>query len=194
MAINGLIVTSAVLGEGQGTFPGSQQLPLIASAVGTAVATWMRLPSNVVLQGVTVGVVGSGVVNGKLFVAGGAVLVVAALQEAGVAGPTSVGLGKVVGAGVVTAITSSAQYIGTSVGVSVGSDTSKVVFANALTLVTSLYGNLLARGMSGSVTPLLAKGLGNGISSLVATGYGLGGVSGAPSPTAGLGTSVGSVL
>lgn len=194
MAIASAAVTSAILAVAQGPFPGSQNLPRIASAVGRSLPIWLPLPTNVLVQGVTAGVAGVGSVNGKLFVAGGAGLVIGALAQAGLTGPTGTGIGTAVGTGVVTALNSSAQYTGISAGVAVGTDTSKVSLANSASLTAILLPNLQAAQVNGPLASQLARGLGAGIAQLLFTGFGVGGVVGAPSPISTVSTSINTVF
>lgn len=190
MAVVSAAITGAIIAAGQATFPGSQNLPRIASAVGKTLPSWLPIPTNVLAQGVTVGVAGAGNVQGKMFVLNGAALVVAGLNQAGINGPAAQGLGTAVGSGVASVLNSSLQYSGTSPGVGVGSDSSKVSLSNSATLIALLLTNLQASQVNGQQAPRLATGLGTGISNLVQTGFGIGGVTGSPSPVAASSTSV----
>jgi hypothetical protein len=194
MAVVSAAITSAILAAGQGIFPGSQNLPRIASAVGKSIPSWLPLPTNVLVQGVTTGVLGGGTVNGKLFVTGGAALVVAGLASAGMTGPAASGLGAAVGSGVASVLNSTAQYFGSSPGVGVGSDVSKVSLSNSATLIGILLGNLQGSGVNGPLASQLATGLGTGIAGIVQTGFGFGGVTGSPSPIPAASTSLSTVL
>jgi hypothetical protein len=190
MALVSAAITSAIISAGQAVYPGSQNLPRIASAVGKSVPSWIPLPTNVLVKGATVGVAGVGSVNGKLFVTGGTALVVAGLQQAGINGPSAAGLGTAVGAGLSSVLNSAAQYSGTSAAVGVGGDVSKVSLSNSGTLIAILLGNLQASGINGQTAARLAQGLGLGIAQMVQTGYGFGGVTGSPSPIPAVGTSI----
>lgn len=194
MAILSTAVTSAILTAGQGIFPGSQNLPKIAKAVGSALPKWIPLPTNVLVQGVTSGVLGGGTVNGKLFVTGGSAIVVAGLAQAGMSGPAASGLGSAVGSGVATAFNTGAQYTGSSPGVGVGSDTSKISLSNAGTLIPLLLGELQGVGVNGPLATQLATGLGTGIAQVVQTGFGFGAVAGSPSPIPAVSTSISTVF
>lgn len=194
MAVVSAAITSAILAASQGPFPGSQNLPKIASAVGRSLPLWLPLSTNVLAQGVTSGVAGVGTVNGKLFVSGGAGLVVAALAQAGLVGPTGIGIGTAVGTGVASVLNASAQYIGASPGVGVGSDVTKVSFTNGATLIGLLFPNLQAVLVRGPLSSQLATGLGNGIAQMMSTGYGFGGVVGSPSPIPAVSTSLNTVF
>jgi hypothetical protein len=194
MAVVSAAITGAILSAGQGNFPGSQNLARVASAVGRTLPLWLPLLTNVNVVGVTSGVAGVGTVNGKLFVSGGAALVVASLRQAGLGGPTATGLGLAVGTGVSAVLNSSAQYLGVSFGVGVGADASKVSFTNSATLIPLLLSNLRAAGVQGPQGPQLATGLGRGIAQLVQTGFGFGAVVGVPSPVGAVSTSLSTVL
>jgi hypothetical protein len=190
MAVASAAITSAILAAGQATFPGSQNLPRIASAVGKTLPVWLPIPTNVLAQGAAVGLAGVGSVNGKMFVLNGAALVVAGLQQAGINGPTSQGVGTAVGSGVASVLNASLQYSGASPGVGVGADTSKVSLSNSATLIALLLTNLQAAQVNGQLAPRFASGIGLGIANLVQTGFGFGGVSGSPSVVPAVSTSV----
>lgn len=189
MAVVSAALTSAIITAGQAVFPGSQNLPKIASAVGKTLPIWLPLPSNVFAQGVTVGLAGAGTVQGKMFVLNGAALVVAALNQAGVNGPSAQGLGTAVGSGVASVLNAALQYSGVSPGVGAGTDFSRVRLANSGTLIPLLLANFQAAQISGQQGPRLATGLGRGIANLVQTGFGFGGVAGVPSPIPAVSTS-----
>jgi hypothetical protein len=190
MAVVASAISGAILGNGQGIFPGSQTLPRIASAVGTSVVSWLPIPTNVLVQGATSGLVGAGAVSGKLTFTGGVGLIISGLTQAGVVGPSARGLGTAVGAGLAQVLNSSSQYSGTSAGVGSGTDTSKISVANSATLIPILLGNLQAAGVRGPQTSRLATGLGVGIAQLVRTGVGFGGVTGPAGSIPAVGTSV----
>lgn len=194
MAVSSSAITSAILSVGHSVYPGSQVLPRIASAVGKSVPSWLPLPTNVLAQGATAGVAGSGAVNGKLFVLNGAALCVAALQQVGINGPSAQGLGTAVGSGVASALNTSLQYVGNSAGVGVGTDVSKISLSNSAPLISLLLTNLQASQVNGQLAPRLASGLGLGIANLVQTGFGVGAVTGSPSPISAVGTSISTVF
>lgn len=189
MAVVSAAITSAILSVGQGVFPGSQNLPRIASAVGKSVPAWLPIPTNVFAQGTTAGLAGVGSVNGKMFVLNGAALCIAGLTQVGITGPSAQGLGTAVGAGVASVLNASMQYTGTSVGVGVGADVSKVTLSNSATLIPILLANLQAARVNGQQAPRLSQGLGLGIANLVQTGFGFGGVAGSPSIVPAVSTS-----
>ena len=106
-----------------------------------------------------------------------------------------VSLASVVAFGISNAFTSSAQYLGTSGGVGIGQDVSKVTVANAASLVPFLLGNLSgALGGSGLALPQLVTGLANGIATLLLSGTGTGTVVGAPSPAPATGATLSVVV
>lgn len=183
-------ITGAIIGVGSAIFPGSQQLPKIAVAMGNSIPAWIPSPVNVLANGVTVGLSGGGTVQGKMFFSPGS-FYPAGFTAAGYTGPTAPILGAAVEAGMAVALNAAAQYAGLSVGVSAGADVSKITRALALTLVPILAGNLTAAGISGPTMPQLALGLALGTSGLVLTGVGVGGVIPvAPAPAPGVGTSI----
>jgi len=191
-----IVAASALIAQqinlaGQGTFTGSTVLPRIASAVGSSIPAWIPIITNVTVQGATVGVAGAGAVNGKLFFVGqGAALMIAGLASAGLTGSNGTRLGAAVGNGVWAALNQVTQYVGTSVGVGVGTDVSFISNANEGTLIPILQGNLAARSVTGFNAAKLAQGLARGIADIVKTGVGVGGVTGSPSPVAAVSTSV----
>lgn len=164
--------------------------PRLATAVARSILSWVSVPANVTVQGVTAGTVGVGTVNGKMTFSGAPNLVSAALAQAGVVGPTSPGQGLAIGSGVLAVLNSSAQYAGTSAAVGTGSDISKTSNANPATLIPILIGNLGSQQVAGSNQPRFATGIANGIANLLLTGTGLGGVVGIASPIGATGTSV----
>lgn len=189
MAVTSAAITGAILGIANARFPGTKNMPKIAAAVGRSLLQWLPIQANVLIQGVTVGVAGTGTVNGKLFfVPNGATI--GTLQAAGITGTNSTGIAISVESGVASTLNAGAQYTGSSLGVGVGSDTCKVSNTNAATLIGILIPNLQAAGITGSSAAQLGTGLGNGLVTLVATGYGFGGVTGSPSPTPATGTSL----
>lgn len=194
MAVLSSALTAAILAAGQGSFPGSQQLPMIALGVGNAMAAWLPVPTNVLAQGVTTGLAGSGVATGKMqFVPAGQVF--AGLGSAGMTGISAAGISTAVENGVASVLNASAQYSGVSVGVSSGTDVNKVSLSNAATLVALLNANLVGSGVAGITGPQLASGLGTGLSALVATGFGFGGVAPViPAPSPAAGTSISQVF
>ena len=88
------------------------------------------------------------------------------------------------------ALNSTCEYYGTSVGVGIGADISKVVYANPATFIQSIQSCFTAFGLNGVVSKQTAIGVGNGISSILLSGTGVAGVVGSPSPVPSTGTSV----
>jgi len=189
MAVASAAITGSILAIANANFPGTQNMPLIASAVGSSMLSWLPLIINVLNQGVTIGVAGGGSVNGKMFFTPSGATI-GTLQAAGINGVNSQGIGTSVENGTAAILNSSAQYTGVSIGVGVGADVSKISFANSATLIGILIGNLQAAGINGTLASQLGTGLGNGLATLVATGYGFGGVVGPPSPIPAAGTSL----
>lgn len=194
MAVLSQALTLAIISASQARFPGSINMPKIASAVGKSLPIWLPLPTNVFVQGVSVGVAGAGTVTGKMFVQNGARFCVAGLQQAGVAGVSAQGVGAAVGTGVAAVLNAALEYRGTAPGVGSGFDASKVRAANPATLIPTLTSNMQSVGLNGISAPLVATGLSIGIANLVQTGFGFGGVSGSPSPVPAVSTSISSVF
>ncbi len=193
MPLTGPDITAAIIAAGAAPFPGSQNLPKIAQAVGTSIPAWLSTPSSVVSLGVTAGLAGGGTAAGKLsFIPGGQIPV--ALQSAGLLGPTAQGVGSAVETGLATVLNTSAQYLGVSTGVAQGTDTTKVSISNGATLLPILLSNLQASGINGQLSSQLANGLSIGISGLFLTGFGFGGVVGAPGIFPSSGSSVSRVM
>lgn len=190
MALSTSAISGAIIAAAQARYPGSQVTPRIASAVARSILSWISVPANVTVQGVTAGTAGTGTVNGKMLFSGAPNLVSAGLAQVGVSGPSSSGIGLAIGAGVLSALNASAQYTGTSAAVGTGSDTSKTSNANSATLVPILIANLQGQSVAGSNAPQFASGVAMGIANIVLTGTGIGGVVGSASPTGASGTSV----
>jgi len=176
------------------TFAGSSVLPRIASAVGRSIPAWIPIPTNVFVTGTAAGLAGVGAVTGKMFFAGNAGLVVAALNQVGLTGVNAQRLGLAVGHGTWAALNQATQYVGVSPGVGVGGDASFVLYANEAALLPILQANLASVTVAGATSAQLALGLSRGIADLVRTGLGTGAVVGSPSPVATVSTSVSSVF
>lgn len=166
----------------------------LSTVLGNAIAAWAVVPANVVLNGVTTGVAGSGTVNGTVSVAPNVPLVAGALTSAGFAGPNSASLAKAVAVGVATSFTASALYQGASVGVGSGSDVSTITAANPVALSGIIQATASAAGMNGPNIAQLSVGVGNGVAALLLTGTGVGVVAGPGGPVPGAGTSVSRVV
>lgn len=183
MALSANVISSAMQTVALADLTGPNAAKLF-SAIGKAVHAWITLPVNVYLTGITTGQAGAGTVTlGKLFMVPAIPLITAGLAGANVKGPTSLTLAKAVSVGLATAISGSGTYTGPSVGVAVGADTSKVVFANPATLVPLLALNMGADlGGFGVNAPAVAAGLAVGIANQVLTITGVGVVAGTPVP------------
>jgi hypothetical protein len=166
----------------------------MATAVGTAVVVWSVIPVNLGMVGVTSGVAGGGLVNGKVTVVPQPLPVTGAAASAGLVGFLSPSVTRAIGMGVATAFSASAQYQGASVGVGVGSDISKIAIANPATLTATLQAVMSSSGMLGLNVPRLSIALGTGISALLLTGTGVGVVTGPAGPSPGAGTSLSRVF
>jgi len=160
----------------------------IATAVGIAVTSWVQTPGNVVLTGVSTGTAGVGTASGK-FVLGVAPLP-GTLPANTLVGPLALEISAAIGLGVTSSLNATAQFIGTSTGVGVGTLVNKTVAANPATLTGILIGALSAQGLVGPTSPVLAKSISDGIAALVMTGGGVGVVAGPPAPAPGGGVSV----
>jgi hypothetical protein len=175
-------------------FPG-WNYDLLSTGIANGVYTWIVNPSNVTLSGITSGGTGAGSVNGLLSAVPNSDLLYRALSAAGVAGSLSLSLSMAVTIGIVTAIQMNGQYVGVSAGVGLGSDISKVIQANPVTLIAGLIESLSATLGRGPALSLMATGLGNGISQLILTVTGAGSVlATGPVGTPGTGTSVSTIL
>lgn len=167
-----------------------------ALGLATGVVQWgVGQPYNLALIGVATGTAGAGTIatpTSKLIVPPAVGVVVAALSGAGMQGQLSLALATAVTMGISQGFNFYGQYSGVATGVGVGSDISKIVVANAPTLVGILESTLRASLGSGLATSLMTQGLGNGIASLLLLGTGIAPVTGvaAGSPTSGATNSV----
>lgn len=193
MALSATAITQAILASGATTFPGSQDLPKIARAVGQSIISWAPVIANVRATGITAGLAGGGSVNGKVFFSSPRQMVTF-LNQAGLAGVTSAPLGNIVENGLVSILNASIQYTGLSTGVGSGTDAMRISIANPATLTPILLANLQGSGIFGLQAGSLATGLSNGISSIFLTGVGTGIVVGIAGTTPGTGTSISSVF
>lgn len=191
MPITAPSLTAAIIAAGPGlTGPVWLQL---AGAIGVAVAGWAVNPSNVVVMGAVVGVVGGGTVTGKLFVAPVPLPLNAAAAAAGLLGPLSPQMATAVGVGIGNALNASAAYQGSALG-AIGADVSKVVSANPATLISALVQSFSAFQIRGPTAGTLAVGLGSGIATMFLTGTGTGFAVGAAGPSPGTGVSKSSLI
>lgn len=153
-------------------------------AIGTAVHTWVVIPINVSLTGITTGQGGVGFVTGKLFMVPAVPAMAAALTAAGVTGLLAAGLARSVSMGLAAAFSASGTYTGPSIGVAIGVDTSKVIAANPMTLIPIMLASMASSlGGTGLSAPSVATGLSNGIAAQMLTVTGVGAVAGTPIPS-----------
>jgi len=193
MPLTGPEITASIIAAGGAVYPGSQDLPRIAQAIGASLPVWFQSPTNVLLNGVTAGFLGAGTATGKVtFVPTGQIIF--ALNSVGLNGPTAQGLGAAIEAGLVAILNVNASYIGVSVGVGTGTDITKVSISNPATLLPILLANLQAAGINGQQAAQLASGLSTGIAALVQTGSGFGAVAGPPGVFPSGGTSISRVF
>lgn len=193
-SIAGAILASA-------PFPQGPTYSLVATAVGTAMTTWiLGNPLNFQLSGITTGTAGNGLVSGKLTFPPSPSIVASSLAAAGCSGPTTPLLAQGVSLGVATALTSTALYTGQSIGVGAGSDISTVLLSNPATLTSLLLSNFSATFTSAGGLPTgiaiisLSQGLGVGLASQCQLATGVGTVTGSPAPTSASGTSLSVVV
>lgn len=146
------------------------------------------------MTGVVVGSkTGSGTVSGKVFIPPSPVLMSAGMLGVGFTGPEALRVASGIGVGICTALNASGTYIGVSVG-AIGKDTSKIVFADGVSLSALLAAELAARGFLGPQAPILASGLATGIAAMLLKGNGTGIATGAPSPVPGTGGSKSQII
>lgn len=178
MAITPQAISAAISGAGPDLLGPSSLMTI--QAISQAIWQWMVVPANLALTGVTSGLTGSGYVIGAVTVIPNVPLVVGSMASSGVSGPTGISLARAVCIGLASAVTSSAQYQGASVGVGAGADVSFVTISNVATLVASLQATLSSfYGGGGPASPMVASGLGVGIASMMMSATGVGVVSGA---------------
>jgi hypothetical protein len=115
-----------------------------------------------------------------------------AFSGAGLNGPLALPLATAITLGLSQAFNTLGQYSGVVAGVGVGSDISKIVVANAPSLVGMLEVTLRAAMGPGAALSLFTTGLGTGIASLLLLGTGMAPITGATAgiPAAGSSTSV----
>jgi len=191
MPITPVEITSAIVAAGP-NLKGPAWFQL-SSAIGIGVFGWSVVPTNVILTGLTVGTVGGGQVTGKLTVPPIALPVVGSLYLSGMVGVSSPQVATAVGVGIGTAYSATGAYTGQSIG-AVGSDVSKVVFADAQTLTATLIASMASNGLNGPKAKRLAAGLAPGIAAMFLTGFGTGVSVGPGGPMAGTGLSKSSIF
>lgn len=192
------IIANAI--ERAADFPGGPSFRTLTNAIGLSLPQW--LPTGVVLQGLTVGLIGAGVVNGTLIFMGNVATAAAELQSGGVAGPQSSGLARALCLGLTEILTGS-PYVGVSIGVSLGTDVSFVASVNTLTLASILESNhrglCTSLGGLGSVVPGFYLAVARGIGAVIQTGVTIPGAgvvapSGIAGPLPAAGTSVSAIV
>lgn len=160
--------------------------------LSAAIAAWAQTPGNIVVNGVSSGVIGSGTVTGKLAVKPDPLPVSSAEGAALLLGIASPQIAAAVGVGVANAFTAQAAYTGVSTGVGVGADVVVAVIPNPTTLTAAITAAMASGGFLGVHVPRIASALGTGIAALIASGTTGGGVvagAGGPAPSGGKTTS-----
>lgn len=185
MALSANTIASSILGASP--YVGSQVVPRIAHAIGSAIVQWVSVPVNVIVMGATTGMAGVGMVTGTLqFVIAGQMQ--AAFVAYGIVGQTAPGIAQMIESGLGTGL-ASAQYTGSSIGVGVGTDTSKVSFANQASLLPILLTALKGQSVGGATVNQFAAALSQGIAQIIQTGVGFGPVTGPAGNIPAVGTS-----
>jgi len=182
MAITPTTIASAIFSHGLSELKGPQFVQL-ALGIGNSVMTWIQIPVNFSLSGITNGQAGAGVVNGFFSVPPTTPNTLLALQQTGNNGPKVPTIARAVSLGISTGF-STAQYVGPSVGVSIGNDLSQVSNANVATLIPLLVQSLSSSfgGPGGGSLSSFATGLASGIVGQLSLGRGTGIVTGIPAP------------
>lgn len=183
MMLNTITIYSSLqMHKGSATFPMlGVAFDSLARAIAEGVATWILNPSNVAMEGISTGMVGSGTIQAqgsKLVLLPGIPLMTNGLSSAGIIGPLAPSLSTIVTLAICHAVTNFGGYSGVCSTVGVGTDVSKVVVANPGTLITDLKKSMLINKITGAASNQMATGLGLGISSLVGTITGSGKVVG----------------
>lgn len=162
----------------------------MTSAIGRAVYSWVIVPANVQLQGVSVGVLGAGSVpTGKVVVSPALPQMKLAFTSVGLDGSDSIKISKGVALGVANAINASGEYYGVSVGAGNAVDTCKTILANGTALKGLLITEFATIGITGADAIKLAQAISVGVSSILLTGVGTGAVVGSVSPIPSSGTT-----
>lgn len=189
MALNPFVFSSALAASAP--FPGGPSFPLMTTAIGNAFTAWAPVPGNVILSGITSGVAGSGVVTGTIILPPNPALVVSIFSSFGIIGPTSSLLATAIAIGFSTAM-STVQYQGVSVGVSAGSDVSRIIPVNIPVLSALILANYPTPGV---LTPVLAGAISTAVATLLTTATGIGVVVPlVPAPSPAAGTSISSMI
>ena len=167
----------------------------LAQVVGQAVYQWATVPTNVLLTGNTKGTAGAGTVSGKLIVPPAAEVIQAEFQAANITGPQAASLASIISTGISLAFTKGGQYQGTSTGVGIGVDNSKVSLVNAATLGPLLVASLgQVFGAQGAASSLLFSAMSKGIAKQLQRGTGVGAVTGGGGIFPSTGTSTSKVI
>jgi len=171
--------------------PFDPQWVRLTEAIGLGVVTWASAnPVNLYLVGAAAGTLGAGTVQGKLIVPPEPGVVIGAFMSAGIVGVRASEMATAISLGVSMSFTQSGMYMGPVAGASAGVDVSKVVSANAPTLIGQIQGMLSASMILGIGSVKLATACGNGIAANLMLGTGTGPVVPlAPGPLPGAGTS-----
>lgn len=167
----------------------AKTFPWIAEAVATAFVQWVRTPTAVLLTGNATGFLGGGSTTGKLFLKASG-LVAASLVGSGLNPQVATQIGNAIEQGIAESVTSSGQYLGTSIAVGTGSDVTKVQFAQQGVLLGFLAAAMAARQINGINGTRLSQSLSVGIANLTKTMTGVGAVAGANTGVAGAGKTV----
>lgn len=163
---------------------------MLADSIGNALATWAVVPGNILIQGVSTGVVGSGTVVGTLQFTGPPSLVVAQMLGGGLTGQTVTQVGTAIGTGLLSSLSGSMLYQRVSAGVGQGLDVSFIASVNSATLSSAFQLAHVAitgaLGGSGSSLPSFYTAIAAGIAAIIQTGVTLPG-SGIVTPAGPLG-------
>ena len=166
---------------------------VLATAIGTAIGTWSKIPSSITLVGATSGTAGVGAVSGKLTLAPNPTFYESAFVSVGLVGLTKTPLCVALSNAVATTF-STALYMGVSSGVGLGADTTKVVFVDGASLVSILNSTFASYAIVGVNSSVLASAISIGVVAHLATCFGTGAVSGPPSPSVAIGISNSNVV
>jgi len=161
----------------------------MCQALGLAIYKEIVNPISVNAQGITTGSGGVGTIpTGKMFFAPIPDMK-GHLTANGVNGQTATEIAIGCISGTTVALNIGCEYYGTSLGVGIGGDIAKVVYANPVKMIQSIQSCCVAFGLNGVVSKQVAIGVGNGISSILLSGTGVGAVVGSGSPSFTTGTS-----
>lgn len=151
-------------------FPGGPTFDTLCQAIASSVTTW--LPGGVNLVGVTTGTVGVGTVTGTLVFIPNPALILAAFSTT-IQGATASLTAATLATGLAVGLTG-LTYLGTSAGVGLGTDISRVASVNtpllAQTLRTTHTSMCLPQGGTGALVPGYYEALAGAISSIILTG------------------------